>query len=110
MLAARIGLLVQELETVRWERDEYCKELESERKKCVGFKENVTRMQSVVAVNREQLSRVRSQLTDQQKEQLGATWNQETEESQVTQETVKERVISQVEWERILSSLDNAKV
>ena len=110
MLAARIGLLVQELETVRWERDEFSKELENERKKCVGYKDNVTRMQSVVAVNREQLSRVRSQLTDQQKEQLGATWNQETEEAQVQEkETVKERVISQVEWERILSSLDNAK-
>jgi len=104
MLAARIGILVQELDMVKWERDELRGELETERKTSSGLKDNVERMQSVVAVNREQLTRVRSQLTDQQKEQLGASWNQENVQEK---ECVKEKVISQSEWERLLARLDN---
>ena len=101
MLAARIGMLVQELETVRWEKEEVVKELEIERRKSAGYRENVERMQSVVSVSREQVSQIRSQLTDHQKEQLGAVMGQESGE------TV--RVISAGEWEQILSRLENSQ-
>ena len=108
MLAARIGMLVQELDSVTWQRGEARSELEVERKKASGLKESVERMQGVVAVTREQLSRVRSQLTDQQKEQLGQLWSVETEGvGGATGETVGERVISAGEWERILARLDS---
>ena len=36
MLAARIGMLVQQLDTVTWEKEEAVRELETERKKCNG--------------------------------------------------------------------------
>ena len=66
-------------------------------------------MQGVVAVTREQLSRVRSQLTDQQKEQLGQLWSAESEAvGGATGETVGERVISAGEWERILARLNSS--
>lgn len=107
MLAARIGMLVQELDTTSWQRDEARVELEVERKRASGLKESVERMQGVVAVTREQLARVRSQLTDQQKEQLSQLWSAESQDvGGATGETVGERVISAGEWERLLVRLD----
>ena len=106
MLAARIGMLVQEVEAVKWERDLQSKELEQERKTMAGYKEQVERMQGVVAVSREQVDRIKSQLTDQQKEQLGSLWEGEVEEKGV----VGNRVISQSEWKKILNRLDSVMV
>jgi len=106
MLAARIGMLVQEVEAVKWERDLQAKELEQERKTMAGYKEQVERMQGVVAVSREQVDRIKSQLTDQQKEQLGSLWEGEVEEKGV----VGNRVISQSEWKKILNRLDSVMV
>ena len=106
MLAARIGMLVQEVEAVKWERDLQAKELEQERKTMAGYKEQVERMQGVVAVSREQVDKIKSQLTDQQKEQLGSLWEGEVEEKGV----VGNRVISQSEWKKILNRLDSVMV
>merc|ERR1719474_2517088 len=71
-----------------------------------GYKEQVERMQGVVAVSREQVDRIKSQLTDQQKEQLGSLWEGEVEEKGV----VGNRVISQSEWKKILNRLDSVMV
>ena len=106
MLAARIGMLVQEMEAVKWERDLQIKEIEQERKAVTGYREQVERMQGVVAVSREQVERIKSQLTDQQKEQLGSLWAEEVENRGVE----GNRVISQGEWKKILSRLDAVMV
>jgi len=106
MLAARIGMLVQEMEAVKWERDLQSKEIEQERKAVTGYREQVERMQGVVAVSREQVERIKSQLTDQQKEQLGSLWAEEVEDRGVE----GNRVISQGEWKMILSRLDAVMV
>merc|ERR1712013_31812 len=79
---------------------------EQERKTMAGYKEQVERMQGVVAVSREQVDRIKSQLTDQQKEQLGSLWEGEVEEKGV----VGNRVISQSEWKKILNRLDSVMV
>merc|ERR1719470_788084 len=89
MLAARIGMLVQELEAVKWDRDLQSKEVEQERKAVAGYRE-----QGVVAVSREQVERIKSQMTDQQKEQLGSMWDGELGDRGV----VGNRVITQAEW------------
>ena len=107
MLAARIGILVQELEAVKWERNELSKEVEQERKVVAGCREQVERMQGVVTVSREQVERIKSQLTDQQKEQLGSLWEEERVEDRGV---VGNRVISQGDWERILVRLDAVMV
>ena len=102
MLAARIGMLVQGLQTANWEKDQAVKELEGERKTGAGYRDQLERMKGVVALNREQISQLRSQLTDQQKQQLGAVMESEGRE----RELVGERVITPAEWEIILSRLD----
>ena len=102
MLAARIGMLVQALEAATWEKEEAVKEVEAERKAVAGYRDQVERMQGVVALSREQVTRLRSQLTDQQKQQLGAVMESEGREREV----VGERVITPSEWEIILARLD----
>ena len=102
MLAARIGMLVQGLQTANWERDQAVKELEGEKRTGAGYRDQLERMKGVVALNREQISQLRSQLTDQQKQQLGAVMESEGRE----RELVGERVITPAEWEIILSRLD----
>ena len=93
MLAARIGMLVQALEASNWEKEEAVKELEGERRKATGLREQVERMQGVVALSREQVSRLGGQVTEQQ-----------VVES--SRGTVGERVITPGEWEVILARLD----
>ena len=102
MLAARIGMLVQALEAATWEKEEVVKELDGERKAVAGYRDQVERMQGVVALSRDQVTRLRSQLTDQQKQQLGAVMESEGREREV----VGERVITPSEWEIILARLD----
>merc|ERR1719341_471395 len=106
MLAARIGMLVQEMEAVKWDRDVQSKDVEQERKVVAGYKEQVERMQGVVAVSREQVERIKSQLTDQQKEQLGSMWDGDLGDRGM----VGNRVITQAEWKRILARLDAVTV
>merc|ERR1719341_2540849 len=106
MLAARIGMLVQEMEAVKWDRDVQSKDVEQERKVVAGYKEQVERMQGVVAVSREQVERIMSQLTDQQKEQLGSMWDGDLGDRGM----VGNRVITQAEWKRILARLDAVTV
>ena len=79
-------------------------DLEAERRRGQADRDKAERLAGVAAVTREQLSRVRSQLTDQQKEQLGALWSEETQ--QTTASSVGERVISPEEWAAILARLD----
>jgi len=83
------------------------KQVEQEKRVSSGFREQVERMQGVVAVSREQVGRIKSQLTDQQKEQLGSSWDDERVEERGV---VGNRVISQRDWERILSRLDAVMV
>ena len=91
MLAARIGMLVQQLDTVTWARDQAARDLEAERRRGQADRDKAERLAGVAAVTREQLSRVRSQLTDQQKEQLGALWSEETQQTTASS-SVGERV------------------
>ena len=105
MLAARIGMLVQQLDTVTWARDQAARDLEAERRRGQADRDKAERLAGVAAVTREQLSRVRSQLTDQQKEQLGALWSEETQQTTASS-SVGERVISPEEWAAILARLD----
>ena len=102
MLAARIGMLVQGLEAATWEREEAVKELEGEKRKGASCRDQLERMQGVVALSREQVTRARGQLTDQQKQQLGAVMESESRD----RELVGERVITPGEWEVILARLD----
>merc|ERR1719419_401378 len=108
MLAARIGMLAMELETVRWDQEVKNKELENERKAATVAREQVERMQGVVAISREQLERVRSQLTDQQKEQLGSGWEADGDSGEGG--LVGNRVISPAEWKKILKRIDMVTV
>ena len=104
MLAARIGMLVQELEAVKDDRDRIRRDLDGEKKKNSESKENVERMQNLVAIYREQVATVKSQMTDHQKEQLGSVLGDETVQKT---DIVKERVITHEEWAKVLAKLDN---
>merc|ERR550519_1183879 len=124
MLSARVGLLTQELDGAKMERNEVFQLLEEEKKVEAALRANIEKMNTSLIAERanhlEQVTRIRSLLTDQQKEQLAqlvASASQEVEASAVSAREGVEgrkgpvnRVVSEAEWQRLVDRLDAVMV
>jgi len=111
ILAARIGMITQELEMYRWDREEVVGLLEAERSKFKQMKEkhdaklaqhvnHISRILEVVG-SEEQRAEMRAAISGIRREEDAA---ESTESSSVT------RIISEEEWEKLQLKLDTLRI